>query len=409
MKPEELKEIVGDALGEHAEKLSGLEKSYKDVDGKLAHMAESIKAGKESSIDKDAFQQLDAKAQKNEQALEKANAALEDIAKKMQMGFGGGASHQKSMGEIASESERLKAYEGGSLVLGEYKGHIFEKAITSVVASAGELIQPQRDRDIVRAPFEQLPMRDLLMTVPVSTNAVEWIQLKLSTNNAAPVAEGELKPTSDLTYEPKTTSIITLAHLYKASKQVLDDARQLMGEINTEGLFGIREVENSQLLIGSGAGGNLHGLIPQATAYDAALNASGDTKIDQVRKAILQLTKNKYNASALLLNPVDWSEIELHKTTTNEYLFTNPITGVGARLWGRPVRESLSMTEGEFLLGAFNRAATLYDRERVNVRISDENNDDFEKNMLTVRIEERIGLAVKRPLALITGTLAATP
>ena len=35
--------------------------------------------------------------------------------------------------------------------------------------------------------------------------------------------------------------------------------------------------------------------------------------------------------------------------------------------------------------------------------ISTENADDFEKNMISIRCEERVALAVKRPEAFVTG------
>ena len=63
--------------------------------------------------------------------------------------------------------------------------------------------------------------------------------------------------------------------------------------------------------------------------------------------------------------------------------------------------------EGEFLAGAFRTGAQLFDREDANVVISTENVDDFEKNMVSIRCEERVALAVKRPEAFVTGPFGA--
>lgn len=63
--------------------------------------------------------------------------------------------------------------------------------------------------------------------------------------------------------------------------------------------------------------------------------------------------------------------------------------------------------QGKFLTGAFNAAAQLFDREDANVVISTENADDFEKNMISIRCEERLALAVKRPEAFIYGAFTA--
>ncbi|MNN75984.1 Phage capsid family protein [compost metagenome] len=61
------------------------------------------------------------------------------------------------------------------------------------------------------------------------------------------------------------------------------------------------------------------------------------------------------------------------------------------------------MAVNEFLTGAFNLAAQIFDRQDVEVLLSSENEDDFVKNMLTIRVEERLALAVYRPEAFVTG------
>lgn len=63
--------------------------------------------------------------------------------------------------------------------------------------------------------------------------------------------------------------------------------------------------------------------------------------------------------------------------------------------------------QGKFLTGAFQTGAQLFDREDANVVISTENADDFEKNLISIRCEERLALAVKRPEAFIYGSFTA--
>ena len=61
------------------------------------------------------------------------------------------------------------------------------------------------------------------------------------------------------------------------------------------------------------------------------------------------------------------------------------------------------LSQGKFFTGDF-RTVKLYDRwqARVEVGYVDQ---DFIKNLVTVRAEERIALAVTRPLAVVYGSL----
>lgn len=61
------------------------------------------------------------------------------------------------------------------------------------------------------------------------------------------------------------------------------------------------------------------------------------------------------------------------------------------------------MTAGSFLAGDFAQAAILIDREAPRLDIAFEDQDDFVKNLCKLRVEERVGLAVQLPGALIAG------
>ena len=58
-----------------------------------------------------------------------------------------------------------------------------------------------------------------------------------------------------------------------------------------------------------------------------------------------------------------------------------------------------------FLTGNFKLAGQIFDRMDTEVRISDQDRDNFIKNMLTVRAEKRLALVVRRPAALVKGSL----
>jgi HK97 family phage major capsid protein len=70
-----------------------------------------------------------------------------------------------------------------------------------------------------------------------------------------------------------------------------------------------------------------------------------------------------------------------------------------------PVVATNAMTAGDFLVGAFQDGATIFDRLDVEVLLSTENEDDFVRNLCTVRVESRLALAVFRPDVFIAGEI----
>jgi HK97 family phage major capsid protein len=199
----------------------------------------------------------------------------------------------------------------------------------------------------------------------------------------------------------------TIAHWIHATRQELSDFPQLQTLINGRLTYGLKIVEENQILLGDGTGENILGLIPQATAYNTALNRANDSFIDVIRHAILQVRLAFYPADGIVLTPTDWHNIELTKDNENRYLMANPQGNMPPMLWGRPVVESDGMPNDQFLVGAFRMAATLFDREQATIAVSTEDRDNFIKNMVTILVEERIALAVARPAAFVHGSFPA--
>ncbi|MCY1382155.1 Phage capsid family protein [compost metagenome] len=66
------------------------------------------------------------------------------------------------------------------------------------------------------------------------------------------------------------------------------------------------------------------------------------------------------------------------------------------------------MLQDDFLVGAFSLGAQIFDRLLAEILISTENDKDFEKNMVSIRAEERLAFSVYRPEAFVTGSLTET-
>lgn len=316
-------------------------------------------------------------------------------------GGGGIGQRGKSLGERFTEDEGVKKFlqsRGGQDV------KVTMKAITSASTGsggAGDLIQPLRVGEIIRPQDRPLTVRDLLSQSRTVSNAIEYVQETGFDNQAEPTAEGAQKPESSIDFQLKTVPVRTIAHWLAVTKQVYDDAPMLASYIDNRLRYGLAIVEENQILAGDGTGQNLLGLIPEAAAYNRAMTG---TKLDVLRRSITQVRLSEYRADAVILHPGDWEEIELTKTDEGAYVWANPQSLLNPTVWGLRVVDTAAITETQFLTGAFKPAATVWQREDATVAISEHDRDNFIKNMLTIRGEERIALTVWRPEALVHGT-----
>lgn len=325
-----------------------------------------------------------------------------------------GEEEPKSLGQLVIDSE---AYKAGNLTgssRASIKVSADRAAITTADTTVGtgrspgtSLVPGARVPGIFSLPDRQMTIRDLLLPGQTASNNVEYVKETGYTNNAAMVAETTAKPYSDITFDMASAPVRTLAHLFKASRQILDDAPALRSYIDGRARYGLRFVEENQLLNGSGTGQNIAGLVPQASAFAPAFTPEAVTGIDRLRLAILQVVLAEYPATAFVLNPIDWAKIELTKDAGENYIIGNPQGSLTPTLWNLPVVSTQAMASGQFLTGAFSYAAQIFDRMDIEVLLSSENVDDFEKNMFTIRAEERLALAVYRPEAFVTGAVAA--
>lgn len=359
-----------------------------------------------------------------DKALAKANetgTAVQELAQKMDTMQKSLSEGLKSAKPVTMRQSLQKALDehptkDANTLLAKREIRSLRLVMKDVDAAAIAGIRPAPYEDsLVSMERQPLRVRNLLNVVPINTDSVRYGQQSVRTNNAAIVAEKGQKPYSTYAWINKTATVEVIAHLAKLTLQAIADAPRLVAEIEAEMRFGLALAEEDELLNGDGTTGHLDGLIENATPYSPPAGMTMTnvlSPIDKLRVAILQIHLAYAAPDAHVMNPVDVANIELLRRDPDKgggYLFGNPDTNTGVlRLWRLPVVETPSMGVGEFLTGAFKYAATLYQREGVTALISTENEDDFEKNLATMRVEERLGLAVKRPYALVYGATSGS-
>lgn len=311
----------------------------------------------------------------------------------------------KNIGQGFTES---KAYKD-MIASGNYESARWEvkEIVSGDPTSAGGLLVPQRVPGIITEPEVALRIRDLLAQGATGSNAIEYVRETLFTNAAAAVAEsrqGSLvdKPESILRFDKETATVGTIAHWIPASRQIIADAGQLQGYINQRLTYGLKLVEDQTLA---------DAIVSLAQVFDASilidLGVTNITRLDIIRAAILQARRAQYPVSGVVLNPEDWAAIELLKDSQYRYIWVNVSDGGVARLWRVAVVESDAIDAGTFLVGAFSLGAQIWDREGVNIRVSEHHASYFIQNLVAILCEERLALTVYRPQAFVAGPFVA--
>lgn len=341
------------------------------------------------------------KLTKTDKELQELGDTVVELGKSLKRG----QLETKSWGEQVTESKEFKEFAGNTNR--PTKQYFDIKAITTGATSGGALGQPYYDRAPVMLSRPKLHIRNLLNVVQISQGSVEYPEQTSRPTGANTVAEGAMKPESNMAFVMKDLPTRVIAHWVQASNQVLEDMPQLRGIIDGELIYGLREKEDEQLLNGNNAAPNLNGIVPQAEDFLAPITIADATMIDTVGLAILQNALADEPADGIVLHPSDWMMMRLLKDNDGNYLLGAPGSNPEPRLFGLPVVESKGIGAGNFLVGAFQSGATLYDRWAPRVLVSSEDRDNFVKNLVTVLAEERVALAVKKPHAFTKGEFEA--
>ena len=394
---------LGDSTAGLNKQQTELKDAHREVMGAL-EKAEKLSKEKQDNID---------------QAISKANetaTVVTDLSQKIdELKKAAESRPSRSLGlrgEIAKNLEGENKERYAQVLKGESRSlRMVLKEITSAEVSTGMKREDFID-SLISLERQPLRIRNLLTVIPVQTDAVKYGKQTLRDNKAKIVAEGTSKPYSDYKWENATATIETIAHLAKLTLQALADAPRLAAEVESEMRYGYSLIEEAEILNGDGTTGHLSGLVDNSTAYavPVGMETSGIlTPLDRLRVAMLQIHLAYAVPDAHVLNPINVAEIDLLRRDTDGnggYLFSRPDGDTGvARAWRLPIVESPSMVVNTFLTGAFRYSAHLYDRQGITVAISTENDDDFETNKATMRVEGRVGLGVRRSYGLVSGAL----
>lgn len=332
----------------------------------------------------------------------------------------------KGFGREVVESDGYK-----SMINGQSKGVTVDvKAATTIdegiipafsggAGLGGQLVAPQLLPGIVGLKFQPLTVADLFSSGTTNSSSISYVIESAFQDLTATVAEKGAKPQLDLTLARRQDNVTKIANVAKVTDEMFQDASAFESYLSNRMVFGVKRVEEAQLLNGNGTPPNLQGVMNRSGLATTVVTAAGLTALKAMEGIYNQITALRATSfvepDAIVIHPTDWQTIRLGKDTANQYYGGGPFTGAYGnnapsnlqQLWGLRTVVTTAIAQGTVLVGGFQECGQVFRRQGITLEMTNSNVDDFVNNLITLRAEERLALAVYRPAGFGKVTLTA--
>ena len=249
------------------------------------------------------------------------------------------------------------------------------------------------DRNVVTAVRTPLVIRDLFGSETISGSTLQYLVEGAIQGAPEVTAEGAEKPQIHFA-DPtaKTVALKKIACHIKESDEYINDFPFLASAINGRLLYELGLVEQNTLVTDLLATSGI-----QTGTY--AANATATAIAEAILKAAMDVQDGSgFAADAIVINPADWYNLRIARDGEERYYgggFFGPQNV--PNLWGIPVCVTTAVSANTIIVGSFKTCGSVVQNGGVSVEAVNTNEDDFVKNLMTIRAEERLALAVRRP------------
>jgi hypothetical protein len=218
-------------------------------------------------------------------------------------------------------------------------------------------------------------------------------------------AKAQIEYKSELVFATEST----IAAFQLIGRQTLSNVRGLSSFIQLHMVKDLLLKEDQQLLFGTGSNGQVAGFFGSGAQGMTGFNIAtlGPNIYDLIAACASKLAALDYTANFAMINPVDYWKMVITKDKDEAYV-NNVVFDSAASLlyvFGIPVVASTAIAAGNVGVGDSNYVMPMQ-REGISLRFSEEDSDNFQKNLITARVEERILQAILRPNAFVYGSIA---
>lgn len=372
-----------------------LKEKFKTAQSELLGLKTKIESGDAEAIKRAG--ELTTEIENLKEQIKTAEKAAQLLAQ-----IGNGESEQEGAKDTRSKSlgeHFVKAAKKANASKGQhFSVHTSEfKAATDTQTSPSGISQFATDLDynVVTAPRTALVIRDLFGSETISGSALTYLVEGAMEGTPAVTAEGAKKAQVHFANPTAVTvSLKKITEFIKESDEYINDYPFLASAINGRLLYALGLKEQNELvsdLLGTS------GIQTDSTSWTGTTKA--DELADIIFSALMDVQEQSgYAADAIVLNPATWQLIRLGKDSNNQYYGGGYFAdGQGKQLWGVPVVVTTAVTASQIIAGAFKTCGSVVSKGGVSVEATNSNEDDFLHNLMTIRAEERLALAVRRP------------
>jgi HK97 family phage major capsid protein len=284
---------------------------------------------------------------------------------------------------------------------------------------AGQLVAPQLLPGIVPLKFQRLTIADLLAQGTTSSTSISYVIEAAFQDLTGTVLEKGSIPQLDLTLARRQDNVGKIANIAKPTVEMFQDAEQFQAYLENRMVFGLQRKEEDQLLNGTGTAPQITGIFQRSGLAPAVVTAAGLTAVKAMEGIFNQMTALRATSfvepDAIVIHPTDWQTIRLGKDSQGQYYAGGPFTGAYgnggytnvADIWGVKAVITTAVPQGTVLVGGFQECGQVFRRSGITLDMTNSNNNDFETDLITLKAEERLALAVYRPAGFGKVTLTA--
>jgi HK97 family phage major capsid protein len=388
---------------DNVELKSQIEKLGQEIDAKIVKAnGQAAEAGTIANETKNEVKGMSAKFAELSEQLDSIEAAQTRMEKGRSM------EAQESLEALLTKSADYKAF-------AELKGRgDFRMDVKATLlkpgVNAGAVIAPDRTNGLFMQPLTSLRMRDILASGTTNSDTIYSMYEDYYTSNAAFVKEGEIKPEDDFKLKSEVVPVKTLATLIRVSNQMLADIPYISTYITTRGAAKMDLKLDDQILFGSGIEEDIKGLTLYAQTFKkpVGLKVTSANSYDALVAAMLQVRIAEYGTSAIVMHPIDITNMMLEKNAGGAYLFPG-LQGGARNINGVPVVENTNpKLVGKYLVGDYKLGAALIQKEGLRIERFDQDRDNVQRNLTTFRLEQRVALPVYVPQVFVFGDIEGT-